>query len=82
MGTALRYSEYPMVFLPKLICLCRVSSLLGSVSTALDGLVRGPGAHKQQMATQGGFEATKRLLMHPVSAFVLSDAWNTVHRTR
>lgn len=41
-GTALRYIEYPMVFLPKLICFCRVSNLLGSVSTALGGLVRGP----------------------------------------
>ena len=58
LGTALRYSEYPMVFLPKLICFCRVSSLLGSVSTALDGLVRGPEAHKQQIITQVGFEAT------------------------
>ena len=41
-GTALRYSEYPMVFLPKLICFCRVSSRLGSVSFALGGLVRSP----------------------------------------
>ena len=56
LGTALRYSEYPMVFLPKLICFCRVSSLLGSVSTALDGLVRGPEAHKHQMIFQVGLQ--------------------------
>ena len=31
-----------MVFLPKLICFCRVSSLLGSVSTGLGGLAFAP----------------------------------------